>query len=597
VRQVTSSYMSHASKTLLPISRAFTEFFSPLAMRSMTMRLVGRGPVAALIAVLLTGCGSGDQRASGGAASDGGTVVVAAPVEAETLFPPLVFSLSAKPIVDLIFDHLAQSAPDLNTIGSDGYLPRAADSWDWSTDSSAITFHLNPQGRFHDGTPVRSADVAFSYDFTVDPTVATVMRANFPKIDSVTTPDSLSIRFRFGTKSPERFFQLVSNLWVLPKHLLDTLDRKQVRTAPFNRAPIGSGPFRFVRWDARSVIEIVANTAYHRGRPHLDRLVFAFSSNLPTASSRVAAGEADLVEAVRADAQAALSANPQVRFEPYGNFTNGFILYNLWDQKNGSKPHPILGNHQMRLALSMALDRRGAVKSVYDTLALLSYGPFVRALWTADTTITSFPYDTAAAYRMLDSLGWKDTNGDGIRDRGGQKLHLNLSFPAPSSTRRRLAIIFQDQWKRAGVDVTLEEQDPAVQMGSLEKGTFDVAMHANGLDATPSTVSQQWGGRANDRRSNPARYSNPHLDSLMADVILISDRAKAKAMYREIYQGIVNDLPAAFLFEPRQIAAIHKRIKTPPLRPDSWWGNIPEWSIPASERIDRDKVGLPPAKP
>lgn len=563
----------------------------------MKMRSGRRGPTVALIALLAAGCGGGDQRATGGAAADGGTVVVAAPVEAETLFPPLIFSLAAKPIVDLLFDHLAQSAPDLNTVGSDGFLPRAADSWEWSTDSSAITFHLNPQGRFHDGTPVRSADVAFSYDFTVDPTVAAMMSVNFPKVDSVTTPDSLSVRFRFGTKSPERFFQLVTNLWVLPKHLLDTLDRKQARTASFNRAPVGSGPFRFVRWEPRSVIEIVANTAYHRGRPHLDRVVFAFSGTLPTASNRVAAGEADLVEAVRADAQAALTANPQIRFAPYGNFTNGFVLYNLWDQTNGSKPHPILGNRQMRLALSMALDRRGAVRSAYDTLGLFSYGPFVRALWTADTTITSFPYDTAAAARMLDSLGWKDTNGDGIRDRGGQKLHLNLSFPAPSATRRRLATIFQEQWRRAGVEVKLEELDPAVQIGNLEKGKFDASVHANGLDATPSTVVQQWGGRSNDRRSNPARYSNPHLDSLMAEVALIADRAKAKAMYREIYQGIVNDIPAAFLFEPRQIAAIHKRIKTPPLRPDSWWGNLPEWSIPVAERIDRDKVGLPSAKP
>ncbi|MEP7344283.1 MAG: hypothetical protein ABI877_03405, partial [Gemmatimonadaceae bacterium] len=96
--------------------------------------------------------------------------------------------------------------------------------------------------------------------------------------------------------------------------------------------------------------------------------------------------------------------------------------------------------------------------------------------------------------------------------------------------------------------------------------------------------------------SNPARYMNPHLDSLMADVVLVTDRAKAKAIYRNIYQGIVNDVPAAFLWEARTIAAIHKRIKTPPLRADGWWMNIPQWSIPVGERIDRDNVGLPAAK-
>jgi peptide/nickel transport system substrate-binding protein len=561
----------------------------------MRSRIFWRGSAAAVVAVVLSGCGPKD-RANQGAATDGGTLVVAAPAEAETLLPPLIISLAAKPIVDLLFDHLADVAPDLNTIGSDGFAPRAADSWEWSGDSTAVTFHLSPKGRFHDGHPVRSADVAFSFDLTSDAVVASVVRTNLPPIDSVTTPDSLSVRFRFKNKSPERFFQLTSNLWILPKHLLDTLDRKQIRTAAIGRSPIGSGPFRFARWDARSVIEIVANTEYQRGRPHLDRVVFAFSGDLPTAASRVAAGEADLVEQIRAETQGALSANPAVRFAPYGNFTNGYLLYNLWDRANHARPHPVLGDRGMRLALSMAIDRYGAVKSVYDTLALPSYGPFVRALWTADTTITSFPYDTIAAFRMLDSLGWKDTNGDGIRDRGGKKLHLDLAFPAPATSRRRLAIIFQEQWRRAGVDVALQELDPAVAATTLASGNFDVAVHASGLDVSPSSISQAWGGRDLNAGSNPARYANPHLDSLMAAAILLTDRAKATEIYREIYQGIVNDVPAAFLFEPRMIAAIHTRIKTPPLRPNGWWVNIPEWSIPSGERIDRDKVGLPTAK-
>ncbi|MBV6522346.1 MAG: Oligopeptide-binding protein AppA [Gemmatimonadaceae bacterium] len=561
----------------------------------MTHRLIGCGLTVAVIAGTVSGCG-GRESPGLGATVDGGTIVIAAPAEAETLLPPTIISLAAKQVVDQIFDHLAQAPADLNTVGSDGYLPQAADSWEWSPDSSAITFRLNPNAAFHDGVPVRAADVAFSYELTSDPVVASVVRSNFPAIDSITTPDSLSVRVRFANRSPERFFQLVSNLWILPRHLLVSVDRKQIRTAAFARTPVGSGPFRFVRWDARSIIELAANTAYHRGRPHLDRVIFAYSSDVPTASNRVAAGEADLVEIIRAETVGPLQGNPSIRFAAYGNYTNGYLLYNLRDPTSRSRPHPILGDHAMRLALSMALDRYGAVRSVYDTLAYPAYGPFVRALWTSDTTITSFPYDTAAAARMLDSSGWKDTNGDGIRDRGGRTLHLRLAFPAPSTTRRRLAIIFQDQWKRAGVDVSIEELDPVVFAANLEAGKFDVAVQASGYDPSPSTISQNWSARDQNFRSNPAQYDNPHLDSLMEQVRLISDRARAKAIYREIYQGIVNDIPAAFLFEPRQIAAMHERIKTPPLRPDYWWANMAEWNIPASERIDRDKAGLPPGK-
>ncbi|MEP7347189.1 MAG: ABC transporter substrate-binding protein, partial [Gemmatimonadaceae bacterium] len=329
----------------------------------MRTRMFWRGSVAAAMAVVQAGCEgpkAGDQQGT-----DGGALIVAAPIEAETLLPPIVESVAAKSIVDLLYDHLAEPGTDLNTVGSDGYAPRGADSWEWSSDSSAITFHLNPKGRFHDGHPVRSADVAFSYDLTADPVVASFVRTNFPPIESVTTPDSLSVRFNFSNRSPERFYQLTSNLWILPKHLLDTLDRKQIRTSAVGRNPVGSGPFRFSRWDARSVIEIVANTDYHLGRPHLDRVVFAYSNDLSTAATRVAAGEADFVEQVRVETVGTLTGKPFVRFEPYGSYTNGYLLYNLHDRANRAKPHPILGDRAMRLALSMAIDRRGAVKSVY----------------------------------------------------------------------------------------------------------------------------------------------------------------------------------------------------------------------------------------
>ena len=114
-----------------------------------------RASAALAIAAVLTGCEGPTQKPQG---ADGGTLVIAAPVEAETLLPPLVMSTAAKQVVDQMFEHLADAPPDLNTVGSDGYIPRAADTWVWSSDSTAVTFRLSPKGRFHDGHPVRSAE-------------------------------------------------------------------------------------------------------------------------------------------------------------------------------------------------------------------------------------------------------------------------------------------------------------------------------------------------------------------------------------------------------------------------------------------------------
>lgn len=554
------------------------------------MRL-SKGSGFGLCCLALAACGGAESGTAHGA--DGGTLVIAAPGEAETLFPLFVNSTASKQIVDQIFDHLADLGPDLNTIGDRGFRPRAATSWEWSADSSTVTFHLDPAATWHDGKPVRAADVVFSYGLYVDPVINAWNAPNIPPMDSVREVDSLSVAFRFKQRTPERFFQLVTNIWLLPRHLIDSLDRKHLASSTFARNPVGSGPFKFVRWEPRSVIELIANTAYPQDRPPLDRVVFAYAENPPTAAKKVVAGEADLVEVVRPEYQESLIASPTVRIDRYRAFDVGYLLYNLTDRRNRAKPHPILGNRALRLALAMAFDRASAIRNVYDTLAVESHGPFVQAQWSADTTIPVIPYDTVGAVALLDSLGWKDTNGDGVRDKDGRPLRLDIAFPAPSSTRRRLSVILQEQWKRVGVDAVLRELDFAPFVDDLQKGDFDVVMHGWHYDASPSSLEQAWGGKAFGHNSNYGRYANPYVDSLIPIAMADADIEKAKNDYHAIYRTIVADVPAVFVYETKPYLAVHKRVVLPPLTSDSWWADIRDWSIPVGKRIDRDKVGLP----
>lgn len=542
------------------------------------------------------GCQKSGEPGAGAAGPDGGTVIVAAAAEAETLLPPLVQTTAAKQIVDLVFDFLADIGPNLNTVGDAGFTPRLASSWDWSADSSAITFHVNPKARWHDGRPVTGADVAFSYDLSADPVVESYIRTNLPAMDSVRTPDSLSVTFYYKTKTPERFYQLVYNLWILPKHLLDTLDRKQLASSAFARNPVGSGPFKFARWDARSAIEVDANTEYALGRPHLDRVVFAISGDLGTAANRVAAGEADVVEMIRPETQDVLAKSGKVRFLRYGGWDAFYLAFNLRNPANRNAPHPILADRGVREAIAMAIDRPAAVRNVFDTLATLMEGPFVRAHFSADTSLHQLPHDSVRAMHVLDSLGWKDTNGDGIRDRGGKPLRLDVVVPSTSLARRRMAAIMQEQCKKVGIDITVREVEPAAMSKMMNEGAFDVVINGWHFDPSPASVSQSWGANDLNTNSNIGRYKNAHADSLMKLVVEEPNPAKARALYAEIYRTIVADVPAVFLWELTGNAAVQKRIDVPSLRGDAWWATIPKWSVPAGQRIDRDKVGLP-AKP
>src|SRR5215471_21712625 len=122
----------------------------------------------AMIALGLTACQAGDRSASS-AGQTGGTVVLAIPTNIETLLPPAQVNITTAQILDLVFDYLADVGDSLNMLGDHGFTPRLSDRWTWSRDSLSIAYHLDPRAKWHDGVPVRAADVKFTYKLYTDP--------------------------------------------------------------------------------------------------------------------------------------------------------------------------------------------------------------------------------------------------------------------------------------------------------------------------------------------------------------------------------------------------------------------------------------------
>jgi peptide/nickel transport system substrate-binding protein len=385
-------------------------------------------------------------------------------------------------------------------------------------------------------------------------------------------------------------FKLATNLTVLPKHLLESTDRTKLGTSSFAERPVGSGAFRFVRWERGSAIFLAADTARLREKPGMDRVIFRFAADLNAAARAVVAGESDFIEASRPEGLAMLTPTALVRPVEYGAFNHGYVLFNTRSTSNRQQPHPILGNRELRRALAMAVDRRNVARNALDTLFYPSFGPFQRVSWAADTTIAQLPFDASRAGAILDSLGW--TMGtDGIRARGGQTLSLSLQLPSVSATRRQMAVVLQQQFKQVGVDIKIEALEPAVLLPNMAQGKFDAVLHVQTSDASPAGVAQNWGGADLARSSNYGWYVNATVDSLIALATVAPTLERARPLYRQIYETIVQDAPAVFLWEPRTIALVHSRVKFDRLRPDAWWLGIPSWRIPANERIARDQAG------
>jgi peptide/nickel transport system substrate-binding protein len=556
-----------------------------------------RLPPLSLVA-FLAGCDVNSGVDTASARTDtGGTLVIASGGDADFLFPSLTFTGTGRAVSDLVFDKLAEIGPELNTVGDKGFTPRLARGWEWSRDSLSIAFHIDPRARWHDGRPVRASDVKFSFEVTRDPAVGSPLAPLIASIDSVSVRDSLTAVAWYRRRTPEQFYDLVYQVMIIPEHVYEGVPRAQLRTSDLMRKPVGSGRFRFVRWEPGVRLEIAADTANYRERARLDRVIWSISSDGNAALAKILAGEADFWEALPAEQVARISGpGSQLRVLPYPGLQHAALGMNL-RQRGSERAHSIFGDVRVRRALSMAVDRRAMLRNVFDTLGRISYGPFPRSLGVADTTIALPPYDVARANALLDSAGWRMTP-DSVRQKDGRPLAFDILVPASSRVRVTYGTLLQQQVRGVGAQATVERVDFPTFMARLGARTFDAAMLGLSTDPSPSGAKQTWhSASAVKGGNNYVSYTNPRFDALLDSAIASFDPAATKAYARRAYQTLADDAPAIWLYDILTLAAVHRRVRTPGMRADGYWAGLADWHIPVSERIARDRVGLAQASP
>ena len=533
-----------------------------------------------LCLAILAGC-SGDQSPSSSRAS-GGTLVISVGGDPETLLPPLASTTTGQIIGDLVYDRLAEIGDSLNTVGDLGFQPRLAKTWEWSPDSLSIVFHLDPGARWHDGKPVRANDVAFTWRLYTDSANASPFAVSLADVDSVTALDSLTAKVWFRERSPMQFYDAVNTMLILPSHLLANLHGKDLQASQAARAPIGSGRYRFNKWNAAQSIELVADTANYRGRPSLDRVIMTIAPDMNTAIARLTGGEADMLEQIPAPSLSDIAKDTSIAITLAHGLDYNFMQFNL--------ARPLFADRELRRGLTMALDRKSIVLNAYDTLADVAVGPTVRAYPTTDPSLRQIPFSRDAAMRTLDSLGWKDTNGDGVREKAGRKLEFRLGVPTVSKSRNTMATVIQDQLKQVGVKVNIEPLDLPRFVQAQTSHNFDAVLGGWHVEPSPGGIRQTWGSGGIDGGSNYGSYRNAAFDAHVDSALSATTLDGRRAHFTSAYQLIIDDAPAVWLAEPKRIMAVHKRIQTVGMRPDAWWAHIPDWSIPADKRIARDRI-------
>ncbi len=528
----------------------------------------------AVLFALMVAC-SPEGRATKGRV--GGTIVLSSAADADALVPPLTMSLQGKQVVDQIFDNLADIGPALNTVGDAGFTPRLSDRWSWASDSLSVAFHINPRARWHDGSPVRAEDVRFTFALVKDTSLASPLSSNLDNVDSVTVVDSLTARVWFHQRTPDAFFKAASPVAILPSHLLKNVAPASLRESAFARAPVGSGRFRFAAWDRGARIVLQADSGNYRGRPNPDRLIWLVAADYPAAALRFLGGDADFLDNVKPEYVSEVKAKGGDVLVSPGSLDYGYVAFNLRNARN-TGPHPVFGDRETRRALVMGVDRAALVRNVFDTLGLVAHGPATRVLATSDTTI-GIPYDPQQASSTLDSLGWR-RGADGMRFRGKTPLAFSLMVPSSSAIRMKVAVVLQEQWRKAGANVRIEPLELNTFGSRMDSRKFETLLNAWHIDPTPSSVREEWASsEIRPGGYNAASYRNPGFDAVIDSAVREMDPARSAALYRRGYRILTEDAPAVWLYELRNAQGVSKRIRTTGIRPDAWWANIADWSV------------------
>ncbi len=427
-----------------------------------------------------------------------------------------------------------------------------------------IRFTLRDGVRWHDGAPFTSADVAFTYRSIIDERVASPRSSDFDLVDSLQTPDPLTVIVRY--KKP---FSPALLSWmgaILPEHILGKIDISKWPEA-YNRHPIGTGPFKFDSWKTNEYIRLKKNADYFLGSPWLDSIVFRV---LPDPLSLQLAFQTKQVDFWGVDPWAVKGLQGDSRFDLFSSSGN---MYNYigWNLRR-----PLFQDLRLRQAFAQAVNIPQMIKYILYGRGAQSTGIFTPQMWFFDPKVQPLPYDPTTARALLDAAGWKP-GSDGIRVKNGQRLSFTLLTNNGNEVRRDIATLVQDDLKQIGVEVKIEIYEWAVLLKRfVNKGEFDAIVLGWGLGNDFDQFAIWHSSQTHPEELNFIDYNNPKVDHLLTDLRQEYARPEIRRLAAELQQTIYNDQPYLFLFVPEGTEVMWKgayRLRHP--GPDGKWIDEP----------------------
>jgi peptide/nickel transport system substrate-binding protein len=452
-----------------------------------------------------------------------------------------------------------------------------------SADGKTITMKLRKDLVWSDGAPLTSADFAFTYQMATNSENINIIPDAFDLVTGVDTPDPYTL----VTHLSQADTQWLIDLWpgVLPRHILEPVFQQNgtIDDADWNSAPnVGAGPYTFAGVAQGNLVRFAANANYWGAHPQISEIdirLFSSASGLPTA---LAEGAVDI--GLPLTAAQALSAQPAgfQALPAYNGYNEGWYFY-----LDAQKGQPALQDVAVRQALALAFNRSKLVQELFQGL-IQPATTFWDASPYADPGLKAYPYDPEQAKELLDQAGWIDTDGDGVRDKGGVPLALKYGTTT-DPLRKAAQAQAQSDFQAIGVKLQLLSYAPGAlfapysQGGPAASGKLDIMEWADKPDfpdpATPYWLCSEIPSAANPNGNNWQALCNSSLDKLFLQASQQVDFSQRQQTFREISQIMYDQVYWMGLWQDPDFWVVSTRLQNVHPSTASPFFDVPLWKV------------------
>jgi peptide/nickel transport system substrate-binding protein len=419
----------------------------------------------------------------------------------------------------------------------------------WERPSPTIhRFWLRQGVRFHDGTLLTSADVKYTFDSIRDPEIASLKAGGLRELDRVAAPSPEMVEFHL--KEPSAAFAESLMMAILPRSARDSGKK-------FGQRPIGTGPFRFERFEPDERIELAAYSEHYAGAPAYDRLIFRILPEETVRILELESGGLHMIQnAFSPDILPRLQKNPRLRILRRAGTNFTYLGFNMTD--------PILSKVKVRRAIAHAIDRGPIIQFILKGFATPADSLLPRAHWAHAQNLPKYGHDPVLARKLLDEAGFPDPDGPGPKPR------FSLVFKtSQDELRRRIATVIGDQLRQVGIQLRVRAYEWGTFFGDIRSGNFQLYSLTWVGISDPDIYRYIFHSRfIPPDGANRGKYTNKKVDALLDAARRISDIEPRAVLYHEVQRILGTELPYVNLWHLVNVAAIDRRLTGYRVYPD-----------------------------